>query len=356
MAGGDVFASLVSFLADLGHEVATLLTDPDARADLLARAGRQAAALPPAADPGTAQTFAALRDRASADGPIALELLRDLANAMIDLVALAQEVTAEPSADACLEFDSHLARPDRDRPIRANTNLEAVALLKATHLLSDERLLVTDLIRARDQWGSFLLGNPTDDGARADNMSLILAATFAVIGKWIPQEDDQKKSWRTDMLFGWDPDPASPAPRAQRALQRTATLRFTHRDPFRGGQVEEHAGFSATVVPPADGGGACSWRWMSARVSRFDRSTPRVGVPDRLPRRHSGFLRRSALLDDRASGAPARKSCCVASRRQPIICRSARMRTFISRSVHLPLVSRSVIRSGFIWRSEMARW
>jgi hypothetical protein len=253
MANNDVFATLVSFLADLGHEVATLLTDPDARVDLLARAGRRATALPPAADPGTAETFAALRDRASADGPIALELLRDLANAMIDLVALVQEVTADPSADASWNLIAtwlDMIAIDRLR----NTNLEVVALLKATHLLSDERLLVTDLIRARDQWGSFLLGNPTDDGARADNMSLLLAATFAVIGKWIPQEDNQEKLWRTDMLFGWDPDPASPAPRAQRALQRTATLRFTHRDPFGGGQVEEHAGFSATVVPPTDGG------------------------------------------------------------------------------------------------------
>ena len=51
MADNDVFASLVSFVAELGHEVAILLTDPDARADLLARAGRLSPALPPAADP-----------------------------------------------------------------------------------------------------------------------------------------------------------------------------------------------------------------------------------------------------------------------------------------------------------------
>lgn len=255
MATGDtdVFAKLVAFLAELGHEIVILLTDVDARSDLLARAGKLSPPTPPSSDAGLAQTLAALRERASADGPIALELLRDLGTAMIDLVALVQELAGEESAEAAWNLiATWLDMIAMDR-LRKN-NLELVALMKATHLLSDDRLLFPDLIRARAEWGSFLLGHPKDDGAAADNASLILGAALAVIGKWIPQEDDQGKPWRTDLLFGWDADPASAAPRAERALQRMATMRFTHRRSEGDALVEDHAGFSAVVVPPSDGG------------------------------------------------------------------------------------------------------
>lgn len=253
----DVFAEVVAFLAELGHEIVILLTDPNARADLLARAGKLAPPTPPnvlpAADPGLAQTLASLRERASADGPIALELLRDLGNAMVDLVALVQELAGENSAEAAWNLiATWLDMIAIDRLCK--TNLELVALMKATHLLSDDRLLIPDLIRARAEWGSFLLGNPKDDGAAADNVSLILGAAFAVLGKWIPQEDDKGNPWRTDMLFGWDANPNSLAPRAERALQRMATMRFTNRSSVDGALVEGHAGFSTVVVPPADGG------------------------------------------------------------------------------------------------------
>ncbi len=253
MANSDLFARLVGFLADVGHDIATLLTDPSAASVLLARAGRLPGAPPPAADPGTAVTLAALRDRASAQGPNGLELLRDLADAMTSLVALVQQAASLQSIDDAWNLLADwldLIAIDRMR----RTDLELVAMLKAAHLLSDDRLLFADLIRARAQWGGFLLGNPPDDDSKADNIALLLAAVFALIGKWVPPEDDKGKAWRVDMLFGWDPDPASPAPRAQRALQRTATMRLTHRDIDATVPVEEHAGFSATVVPPPDGG------------------------------------------------------------------------------------------------------
>jgi hypothetical protein len=253
VAGNDLFASTVRFVGELGQEVVILLTDPHAGADLLARAGRLSPLAAPPADPQVATTLAALIQRASADGPLALELLRDLANAMVDVVALVQEVAALDSVDAAWNVLATLLDVVAVDRLRAH-NPAVVALLNATHLLSDERLRIADLIRAQDSWGSFLLGNPADDEARADNWSLILAAAFAVLGAFVPPEDDTKKAWRTDMLFGWDPDPASPAPNAQRALQRMATLRFTHRSKNAGVLIEEHAGFSAVVVPPTSGG------------------------------------------------------------------------------------------------------
>ena len=253
MAGSDVFAQLVRGLADIGHEIATTLANADKRANLLARTGRLPPASPPPASPGAATTLAALRDRASADGANAFELLRDFSDAMVALVALVQEAAAISSVDDAWNmiatwFD--VIAVDRFR----KTNLELVALLKAAHLLSDDRLLIADLIRSRDQWGRFLLGNPADDEAKADNWSVILGAVLAVAGKCIPQEDEAGETWRIDMLFGWDPDPDSPAPGAERALQRMATMRFTHRGLVGGVSVEEHAGISAVVVPPASGG------------------------------------------------------------------------------------------------------
>lgn len=251
MAARDLLATLAGFLAEVGEEIATLLTDPNATADLLARAGRLPASLPPAASPATAETFAALRNRASAGGPTGLELLRDLADAMTSLVALVETAASEQSADQAWNLLANwldLIAIDRMR----RTDLALVAALQAAHLISDNRLRFADAIRARDHWGSFLLGTPADDEAKADSIALLLAATLAVVGSRVPPEDDKSKTWHTSLLFGWDPDPATPAPRAERALQRTATMRFSHKAP--GGTVEEHAGFSATVVPPADGG------------------------------------------------------------------------------------------------------
>lgn len=254
--GKDVFASIVAFLAEVGEEITILLTDPNARADLLARAGRLGPTVPPAdaaADPALAETLAALRERASAEGPLGLELLRDLATALIDLVAFIQEIASEPSEEVgwnLLATWIDMIALDRLR----RTDPGAVALLRALHLVSDHRLLFADLVRSRDRWGSFLLGNPKDDGAAADNASLILGAALAVLGKWVPQEDDQGQAWRTDLLFGWDADPTSPAPRAQRALQRMATMRFTNRSVGAGGIQERHVGLSAAIVPPSDGG------------------------------------------------------------------------------------------------------
>jgi Family of unknown function (DUF6603) len=250
VAGKDVFASVVGYLADLGHELATTFADPAALTNLMARSGQLPPSTPPSADQTTANTLAALRDRANADGASGLELLVDLSNAMIDLVALVQEAVSISSVDDAWNMVAtwlDLIAVDRFR----KNQLELVVLLKAAHLLSDDRLLFADLIRAKDQWGSFVLGNPADDGAKADNWSLIIGAAMAVAGKWVPQEDDQGKGWHLDMLFGWDPDPNTPAPQAQRALQRMATMRFTHRE---SAAVEEHVGFSAAVVPSAFGG------------------------------------------------------------------------------------------------------
>jgi len=252
VAGNDVFASVISYLADLGHELATTFTNPDALANLLVRSGQLPPASVPATDPNTANTLAALRDQANTPGASGLELLKNFSNAMIALVTLVQEATSLSSVDDAWNMVAtwlDFIAVDRFR----KDQLELVALLKAAHLLSDDRLLIADLIRSKDQWGTFLLGNPADDGAKADNWSLIIAAGMAYVGSKIPQEDDKGKPWSLDMLCGWDPDPNTPAPHAQRTLQRMATFRLTTRQGTNP-VAEEHVGVSAVVVPPESGG------------------------------------------------------------------------------------------------------
>src|SRR5438270_477312 len=75
---------------------------------------------------------------------------------------------------------------------------------------------------------------------------------LAGLGGIVPFENDKKERWVPDMLFGWAPEPAPPHPHATRVLQRMATFSLAHHD--LGGAVDEHAGLSAVVVPPADGG------------------------------------------------------------------------------------------------------
>lgn len=252
MANNDVFATLVRFFSELGIELSLLISDPKACAELLERGGMSGASAAPVPSDSVVQTLTALRDRVSARGMSSLELLRDLAGALVDLVALIQQLSAVHSADDAWNlFATFLDLIWIDRLRR--TDLETVALLNALHLLSDDRLLIADLFHAHDV-GNFLLGDPDSEDEKANNWSLILGALFAFIGKRIPQEDDAGEAWSTDMLFGWDVDPDSTTPNAEKVLRRMGTMRFTHHQESVDITTEEHFGFSTAVVPRADGG------------------------------------------------------------------------------------------------------
>jgi Family of unknown function (DUF6603) len=249
----DLIASLVGLLADLGHDIATTVGDPEGRAALLARAGVESPGGAPAVGEGPATSLSTLRAKAAGEGTDVLALLAELSEAMIDLVSFVQQVTATHDIDDAWNYMAtflDLIALDRLR----TKDPAALALLRTFHLVSNDRLLIADLIRAGDRWGSFVLGHPPDDDAAADSWSLILGAGLAVLGKFVPPEDDTGKAWRVDMLFGWDPDPNAPAPHAERILQRMATLRLTHRDGVGPAMVEEFTDVSMAVVPPGDGG------------------------------------------------------------------------------------------------------
>ncbi len=249
----DLLTELVAGLADLGREIGVRLGDPVAREVLMGQAGQPAPAGAPPPSAETANLLQGLHDKARAGQTSgdanALELLAELSEAMIALVAYVQQAMSLHDADDAWNLvATYLDVVAIDRIRRRDPTW--VALLQALHLVSEDRLLVADLIRARDQWGSFLLGHPAGDDAKADNWSIILAAALAGVGAIVPVADDRGRAFSVQMLFGWDPEPAPAHPHAAHVLQRMATVVFTHRD----GPVEEHAGLSAVVVPPDDGG------------------------------------------------------------------------------------------------------
>ncbi len=251
----DVLALLVDVVADVGHEIATGLGDPDGREALMGQAGREAPAGAPPSPQQAAGVLQTLHDNAHAGAESGdadtLQLLADLTQAMAVLVSY-----VELAANAQNEDDAwNLLATWLDAVALRRTKLRdptIVALLGALHLISEDRLLIADVIHAHDQWGNFVLGHPPDDDAKADSLSIIFGAGLAALGAVIPFEDDKGKRWVPDMLFGWDPEPAPPHRHATHVLQRMATVSLAHRD--LEGALEEHAAVSAVVVPPADGG------------------------------------------------------------------------------------------------------
>jgi hypothetical protein len=249
----DVLALLVDVAADLGHEVASTLTDAEGRLELLGQAGAQAPAGPPPSGAealGVLQTLQADAHAGAQSGDAdTLLLLANLGEAMVVLVSLVQQAAEVDDLDDAWNLLGPMLDVVALARLRQNSPPWA-AVLQAAHLIADDRLLIADLIRARDQWGSFVLGHPANDDAKADNWSILLAAVLVLLGWKVPFEDDENKRWSVDMLFGYDPEPAPPHPHATHVLQRMATVRLTHRD----GELEEKAGLTAVVVPPADGG------------------------------------------------------------------------------------------------------
>lgn len=251
----DVLALLVDVVADVGHEIATALGDPDGREALMGQAGRGAPAGAPPSPQQAAGVLQTLHDNAHAGAESGeadtLQLLADLTEAMAVLVSYVElAAAAESEDDAWNLLATYLDAVALRRTKVKNPTI--VALLGALHLISEDRLLIADAIHARDQWGSFVLGHPADDDAKADSLSIIFGAGLAALGAVIPFEDDKGKRWVPDMLFGWDPEPAPLHPHATHVLQRMATVSLVHRD--LEGALEEHAAVSAVVVPPSDGG------------------------------------------------------------------------------------------------------
>ena len=258
----DVLARFVEIVSDAGHEIATALGDPDGREALMGQAGREAPAGAPPSPQQATDVLQTLHDNAHAAAASGqadtFQLLADLTQALAVLVSYIElAAAAQNEDDAWNLFATFLDAIALGR-LRAQ-NPTILGVLGALHVVSEDRLLIADAIQSGDQWGSFVLGHPPNDDAKADALSIIFGATLTGLGAIVPFEDDKGKAWVPDMLFGWDPEPAPPQPHATHVLQRMATFSLAHHELDASGvptvpAVEEHAALSAVVVPPADGG------------------------------------------------------------------------------------------------------
>ncbi len=254
----DALDKVIGFLSSLASEAASTLGDAESRTALMLSAG-----LTPSAALGTADTSAAIQQletvRANAasgggdSGTDALQRLEDLGEALMALVSLVELVAEIHDTESSLEAAAALLDVVAVGRLRARQPTW-LAVLSALHLVVEDRLLIADAIRAHDQWGTFLLGDPSGDDEAVESWSLILAAGLAVLGAFVPPEDDAGKTWRLDTLFGWDPDTSPAQPNAQRLLGRMATLRWTQRVVGGPAQPNVELGATLAVVPPADGG------------------------------------------------------------------------------------------------------
>lgn len=253
MAATDLLTRLVDLLAGVAKEIVTQLGDAESTEDMLARAGIVS---PPGSAPdgqAVAATLDALRAKTATADADSIALIQEFSAAMTDVTAFVQQVSRINNLDDAWNLVAtyiDLVAVDRLR----EKDPEVLAVLSALHLLSDDRLLIADLLRARKDWGRFVLGEPADDDATVDNLSLIFGAALLRVGKLIPLEDDSGRHWLTDMQFGWDPVPDPAVPRATRALQRMFTLRFQHLDDVGDSALEENIGLTGAWVPRAEGG------------------------------------------------------------------------------------------------------
>jgi hypothetical protein len=253
MAAGDLLHKLVALLSDVASDIVTQLSDATSSSAMLARAGIVTPAGSSADGQATAAAMDALRAKSADADADSFALIQEFGTAMVDVVAFVQQVSHVDDLDDAWNLTAtyvDLIAVDRLR----DHHPEAVAVLRALHLLSDDRLLIADLIRAGPRWGKFVLGEPDTDDATVDNLSLIFGAALVVLAALVPLEDDSGKRWLVDLLFGWDPEPSPQLPRVTNVLQRMFTLRFQHLDSISGDALQENFGLSGAWVPPHDGG------------------------------------------------------------------------------------------------------
>jgi hypothetical protein len=251
MAAGDLLNKIVDLLSGVITDIISALSDAESRSAMLARAGIPDPGGPSPDGQAAAAAIDAARAKSTSADADSIAVIQEFSAAMTDVVAFVQQVSAVNNLDDAWNLTAtyiDLVAVDRLR----DKNPETLALLNVLHLISDDRLLIADLIRAGPRWGKFVLGEPDTDDATTDNLSLIFGAALVLLGSRVPLEDDNGDSWRIDMLFGWDPKPVPSLPNSIPVLQRMFTLRFQKIN--TGDTAEADVGLSGAIVPPRDGG------------------------------------------------------------------------------------------------------
>jgi len=260
----DLFVSLLGTMRNQMSGALSLVEDGAARSDAFEQLGFVSAA--PVPDLSAAQAALATLDRqlgneagfaAVAEALVAFSL------------ALAEVVSAPDAGTAAEDIVYGIVQLYATTSIRVR-HPAVWALLRALGFVGDLGFSFANLAHFISDTGAYLDGimHASSDEKTADNWSLLLGAGFGALAMIFPKKEGQ--AFDVQVLYGWEPDPASTHPNADAVLQRMVSVqaRLTQGEAKDGKtKTEEKLILTSAVVPPAHGGwgvfgavsGAAAW-------------------------------------------------------------------------------------------------
>lgn len=250
----SALGQLSRVLAGLWDALLDQLSDTDARRALLSQAGLAA---PDGASPDPTAARAALvrlRQRADEDDAGTLELVHMLSairEASLAVQAVVSDIVSGQNAGVAVNTAlSAIFQVFAASQVRMKAPFW-YHLFAALRVIEDHRLNFARFPELLSTGGDILRGGPgaTEEG-EADAWSMLLGGV-AVAALFLPEPEDG--TFTRKILFGWDLDPASTHPNADRVLTRTLSVEFRH---IREGDSAGEAALlvSMMVVPAAHGG------------------------------------------------------------------------------------------------------
>jgi uncharacterized protein DUF6603 len=257
--GRDLFVSIFSVIRNQFAGVVSLVEDDAARAEAFQQLGIATSSAVP--DSSSAQTALA-----KLDNQLATEagFAATAAAVVVLATAVAEVVNAPDAGVAAQDIAYGLLQLYSTTSIRVR-GPEVWALFRAAGFVTDIGFDFGAMVRFLDNTGSYLSGivDAPSEERKADNWSILLGAAASAVALFLPNKKDRPLNFQ--VLYGWDPDPASTHPNADTVLRRMVSIQARLKQKDAG--TEERVVLTMAVVPPSHGGwglygavsGAAAW-------------------------------------------------------------------------------------------------
>lgn len=255
----DLFVAILAVIRNQLAGVISLVEDDAARAEAFQQLGLATSSSVP--DSSGAQAALAKLDTQLANEAGFTATLE----AVVALAAAVAEVVQAPDAGAAAEDIAYgLIQLYSTTSIRVR-GPEVWAVFRAAGFLTDTGFDFGAAMRFLGNTGAYLssvVDAPTEE-KKADNWSLLLGAVAGALALIFPSSKDN--AFDIQVLYGWDPDPASTHPNADTVLRRMVSIQVRLNQKSSG--TQERLVLSMAVVPPSHGGwglfgavtGAAAW-------------------------------------------------------------------------------------------------
>jgi hypothetical protein len=242
----DLFISILAVVRDQLAGVISLVEDDAARADAFQQLGLATSSSVP--DSSSAQSALRTLDKQLADEAGFAATVA----AIVALAAAVAEVVKAPDAGAAAEDIAYgLLQLYSTTSIRVR-GPEVWAVFRAAGFITDTGFDFGAVVRFLDNTGAYLSGivDAPDEEKKADNWSLLLGAVAGALAIIFPSSQDNE--FDIQVLYGWDPDPASTHPNADTVLRRMVSIQVRLNQKSTG--TQERLVLSMAIVPPSHGG------------------------------------------------------------------------------------------------------